>query len=146
MHLFNRKTKSSAAIPTSSLPDIIFMLLFFFMVVTVMRPNLKIKRDLPDSVHIQKLSRNDQDIHFYVGTSLLVEDQAYYIQLNGSLIQIEDLEPTLRGTYVNLSASQRTVIMEIDEQVSMHMVMQIHRTLRKLSLRKILYFTRETPP
>ena len=51
-----KKGKGSAAINTSSLPDIIFMLLFFFMVTTVMREvTLKVKTKLPQATEVQKL-------------------------------------------------------------------------------------------
>ena len=45
MATFKKKTNTSQEIPTSALPDIIFILLFFFMVATTVRPNeVKVKK------------------------------------------------------------------------------------------------------
>ena len=60
MSRFQRKKgKGNPAISTASLPDIIFMLLFFFMVTTVMREvELKIKVQVPEATELQKLQKN----------------------------------------------------------------------------------------
>ena len=52
-----KKNKGATAINTSSLPDIIFMLLFFFMVTTVMREvSLKVKLKLPEATEEDRKS------------------------------------------------------------------------------------------
>jgi len=49
------------AISTASLPDIVFMLLFFFMVATVMRDStLMIVNKLPAADQIEKLDKKDR--------------------------------------------------------------------------------------
>ena len=56
------------AISTASLPDIVFMLLFFFMVATVMRQNtLKIQNNLPTANQLEKLDKKDRIIYIYAG-------------------------------------------------------------------------------
>ena len=62
------KKKGSGELPkisTASLPDIVFMLLFFFMVATVLRDNtLMIQNTLPAADQIQKLDKKRPcDIH-----------------------------------------------------------------------------------
>jgi biopolymer transport protein ExbD len=53
-----KKNGEQPAINTASLPDIVFMLLFFFMVATVMRDNtLMVKNTLPAADQIQKLDK-----------------------------------------------------------------------------------------
>ena len=53
-------SKELPAISTASLPDIVFMLLFFFMVATVMRDNsLKIKNNLPSAAETEKLGQKN---------------------------------------------------------------------------------------
>ena len=58
MSKFNKKKKGDLpAVNTASLPDIVFMLLFFFMVATVMRDNeLKIKNELPAANEVETVS------------------------------------------------------------------------------------------
>ena len=54
--------KSMPAISTASLPDIVFMLLFFFMVTTVMRPTeLKVKIKTPEASEVTKLKKKSLD-------------------------------------------------------------------------------------
>ena len=79
-----KKSKGVGAINTSSLPDIIFMLLFFFMVTTVMREvSLKVKLKLPQATEVQKLEKKDSNaIH-----ALLTDaaDKAYAGDIEGFL-------------------------------------------------------------
>ena len=50
--------KGMPAISTASLPDIVFMLLFFFMVTTVMREEtLKVKNHLPEATEVKKMEK-----------------------------------------------------------------------------------------
>ena len=50
-----KKGKRIGAISTASLPDIVFMLLFFFMVATVLREvDLKLTNELPKATEIKK--------------------------------------------------------------------------------------------
>ena len=52
---FARKTKISSEIPTASMPDIIFMLLVFFMVTTVLKEYSGLPVNLPKAKRIEKL-------------------------------------------------------------------------------------------
>jgi len=68
MPKFKKKTNTSQDIPTAALPDIIFMLLFFFMVTTVLRETeLLVEQDIPRSTQLQKLIRKSLVSYLYVG-------------------------------------------------------------------------------
>ena len=64
MAKFGKKSNTSQDIPTAALPDIIFMLLFFFMVTTVLREtDILVKQKLPKAIQLTKrpvLSITDQ--------------------------------------------------------------------------------------
>ena len=70
MGKFKRKNSSdNQTISTSSLPDIVFMLLFFFMVTTVMRETtIKVKQNLPKAKEVKKLEKKSLVSYIYVGT------------------------------------------------------------------------------
>ena len=92
MAKFSRKGKGGIpAISTASLPDIVFMILMFFMVSTSMRQTERlVKVTLPQASEIIKLERKDLASYIYVGTPLN-QYQAQYgtdsrIQLNDSAI------------------------------------------------------------
>ena len=69
MSKFRKKGgKSTPAISTASLPDIIFMLLFFFMVVTVMRESeLKVQVQVPQATELTKLEQKSLVNYIYIG-------------------------------------------------------------------------------
>ena len=54
---FNRKIKLETEIPTASMPDIIFMLLIFFMVTTVLREYSGLPISLPKAKRIEKVQQ-----------------------------------------------------------------------------------------
>ena len=71
MAKFNKKKSGDLpAISTASLPDIVFMLLFFFMVATVMRDStLMVQNTLPAADQIQKLDKKDRVCLLYTSPS-----------------------------------------------------------------------------
>ena len=92
MSKFKKKKKGMPGISTASLPDIVFMLLFFFMVTTVMRETeLKIKKpQLPKATQIKKLERKSLVSYIYVGK---VKDQnGDKIQLNDRIADVKDVK------------------------------------------------------
>ena len=75
----NRKTKLDSEIPTASMPDIIFMLLIFFMVTTVLREYSGLPISLPKAKRIEKLKSKRHTSHIWVSKEGLVsiEDKLY---------------------------------------------------------------------
>ena len=61
-----RKNKQKSEISTSSLPDIIFMLLIFFMVTTVMREFEGLDIVLPRAEKIEKLESKRHTVHMWI--------------------------------------------------------------------------------
>ena len=58
MAKFKKKTNTKEDIPTSALPDIIFMLLFFFMVTTVLRETeIKVNQVIPKATQLRKIAK-----------------------------------------------------------------------------------------
>ena len=75
----NRKTKLDTEIPTASMPDIIFMLLIFFMVTTVLREYSGLPISLPKAKRIEKLKSKRHTSHIWVSKEGLIsiEDKLY---------------------------------------------------------------------
>ena len=84
MSKFRKNNKGETPkISTASLPDIVFMLLFFFMVATVLRDNtLMIQNTLPAADQIQKLDKKDRVIYIYAGklTSIDINNSIFFIK------------------------------------------------------------------
>ena len=63
-----KKSGELPAISTASLPDIVFMLLFFFMVATTMRETtLMVQNSLPTADQVEKLDKKDLVMYIYAG-------------------------------------------------------------------------------
>lgn len=143
------KGKNVPAISTSSLPDIVFMLLFFFMVSTVMREvDLKIKVVVPEATQIQKLENKALVMYVYVGEPMESDKfgTSSRIQLDDSFANIEDVGPyieTKRAEKDEAEIPLLTTSMKVDQDTEMGIVSDVKQELRKVQALKISYSTRE---
>jgi len=152
MAKFNKK--SGGALPqisTASLPDIVFMLLFFFMVVTVMRQNtLMIENKLPTANQLEKLEKKDLVIYIYAGKPSQ-RYQAQFgtearIQLNDKFADVKDIQAFIlseRETKREELIPYLTTALKVDSETNMGLISDIEQELRKIDALKINYTTRE---
>jgi len=137
-------------ISTASLPDIVFMLLFFFMVATVMRDStLMVNNSLPAADQVQKLDKKDRVMYIYAGKpSSRYEDKygsAARIQLNDKFAVVEEV-----GAFVLAERSSKrqelqnvlTTALKVDGETKMGLVSDIKQELRKVNALKLNYTTR----
>ncbi len=127
---FNRKTKLDTEIPTASMPDIIFMLLIFFMVTTVLREYSGLPISLPKAKRIEKLTSKRHTSHIWVSKD--------------GLISIEDKLYASDGIrhvmYEKRVADPQLVIsLKADERAKMGLISAIHGELRKADALKLNY-------
>lgn len=142
-------TKPTPAVSTASLPDIVFMLLFFFMVTTVMREvDLKIKLTQPEASEIQKLENKSLVNYIYIGEPM--EKNKFgtepRIQLDDNFASVKDVGPyiEMRRTQVDeVLIPKLTTSMKIDKDTKMGIVTDVKQELRKVQSLKISYSTRE---
>ncbi len=131
-------------ISTASLPDIVFMLLFFFMVTTVMRETeLKIKKpQLPKATEIKKLERKSLVSYIYVGK---VEGQnGDKIQLNDRLADVKDVKYFIfaeRETHSEDEIPLLTTSIKADIKSNVGTITDIKEELRNINALKINYST-----
>ena len=139
------------AISTASLPDIVFMLLFFFMVATVMRENtLLIKNSLPSADQVEKLDKKDLIMYIYAGKPAQRYAAKYgteaRIQLNDKFAEVSDIIPFINAE----RASKReelvpflTAALKVDKETNMGIIGDIKQELRKANALKINYTTKQ---
>ena len=126
----NRKNKTSNEISTSSLPDIIFMLLIFFMVTTVMREFEGLDIILPRAETIEKLESKRHTVYIWATKEGL-------ISVNDKIININDLSNVM---FLKLSRDPKlTVSLRSDEDSRMELISEIHIQLRKAQALKLSY-------
>lgn len=145
MAKFKKKNKASTAISVASLPDIVFMLLFFFMVTTVMREqDILVEQRLPQASQLQKLQKKTLISFLYIGEP---RNAALYgteprIQANDVLIQPSDIVLWVNQEKDALSEAERemiTISMKVDREVKMGPISDVQFELREADARRILY-------
>ncbi|MEE9363860.1 MAG: biopolymer transporter ExbD [Cellulophaga sp.] len=145
------KQENLPEVSTASLPDIVFMLLFFFMTVTVMKSDvLMVENTLPNASEVKKMQHKDRIIYIHIG-----KPSEQYRKLRGeeSLIQINDkfAYPEEVGDFVLMKLAEMpqsiraftTVSLKVDKNANMGLVADVKLELRKVNALKINYTTYE---
>ena len=127
---FKRKSNIESKISTSSMPDIIFMLLIFFMVTTVLREYSGLPISLPKAKRIEKLKSKRHTSHIWVSKEGL-------ISIQDKLYQAESVRHVMYEKRV--SDPQLVVSLKADERAKMGLVSDIHTELRKADALKLNY-------
>lgn len=141
-----KKGKESPAINTSSLPDIIFMLLFFFMVTTVMREvTLKVKVKLPTATEVQKLDKKSLVSYIYIGppTNSIYGTESR-IQLNDQFSKVKDIPEFIAQEREARNEADRqflTTSLKVNNETKMGVVTDVKQELRKSGAFRINYST-----
>lgn len=142
--------KETPAISTASLPDIIFILLFFFMVVTVMRNSeLKVKQTIPQATELTKIKKKKLVEHIFVGEPLQQYQAelgtAPRIQLNDAFADLDDIPSFVENARSERNEAERNAIifaLKVDEKAKMGLITDIKTELRKVEALKISYSAR----
>ncbi|MBC8214424.1 MAG: biopolymer transporter ExbD [Candidatus Marinimicrobia bacterium] len=125
-----RKTRTHTQVSTASMPDIVFMLLIFFMVTTVMREFDGLKVIIPRAKMIEKLESKRNTSHIWA-----TKDGR--ISVDDRLIHINDLRHVM---YQKISANPKiTVSGKFDKNATMELITEIHEELRKANALKLSY-------
>ncbi len=146
------KNKKSAQLPeisTASLPDIVFMLLFFFMVATVMRDDtLLVKNELPFANQVEKLDNKSLIMNIYAGKPSSryknIGTEAR-IQLNDKFSDVNDIKAFILAERASKREQLRAFLitsLRVDKDTNMGLVGDIKKELRKVQALKINYTTR----
>lgn len=139
--------KEVPAISTASLPDVIFMILFFFMVSTTMREQeVMVRYTLPQATEVQKLEKKSlvSTINIGVPASHL---QAQYgtaprIQLNDAFRTARDIADFIaaeRDMLNEADRSQFTTNIRADQYTKMGIITDVKQELRRANALKINY-------
>jgi biopolymer transport protein ExbD len=129
---FEKKRASvKQEIPTTSMPDIVFMLLMFFMVVTTLREyTILVQFKLPEAKALEKIENKRLIQYIWVGKD-------GRIQINDSVVKLSQVEPLM---YAKRTALPNVIIsLRIDKDADMGEVTDIQQELRKASALRINY-------
>ena len=143
--------KEVPAMTSGSLSDIVFMLLFFFMVTTQMRETEnKVVVKIPEASEVVKLERKDLNSYINIGTPIR-SLQAQYgtdarVQLNDSFKTTDDIRDFIAAERESKSEADRqfmTVSIRADQDVRMGIITDVKQELRRCSALKIMYSARK---
>ncbi|MCF8277833.1 MAG: biopolymer transporter ExbD [Flavobacteriales bacterium] len=149
MQIRKKGKKEVPPVSTASLPDIVFMLLFFFMVTTVMREtSLKVMHVIPKAREVAKLERKSLVAYIHIGPPL---KQLQGIYGTEPRIQLDDAfaTPAEIPTFVELVKASTaepeipllTYSLKVDSKTKMGIVVDVKQELRKANALKINYST-----
>ena len=136
--------RPTGAISTASLPDIVFMLLFFFMVATVLRTeDEKVQVTRPEASELYKIEKKHLIRYINIGTPM---DNRYgtepVIQLNDQFSQASEVQDWISKERQTLSESEQSkmwVSLKVDQETKMGIVTSVKQELRQASALKVLY-------
>jgi len=141
--------KELPSISTGSMPDIIFMILFFFMVTTTMREvTLKVRVTPPEATEVQKLDKKSLVSFIYIGppTQSKLYGTESRIQLNDAYRTINDIPEFIYSEREQRNEADRqllTTSLKVDKEVRMGVVTDVKQQLRQVGAFKINYSTRK---
>ena len=135
------------ALSTTSLPDVVYIILFFFMLSTSMRDQeLLVKYKLPEATEVQKLEKKNLVSYIHIGVPVM-HMQAKFgtapkIQLNDSYKTTKDSLDFVAGERDNLNEADRasmTIGLKAAGGTKMGIVADVKQELRRANALKISY-------
>jgi biopolymer transport protein ExbD len=149
MAKFGKKTAVSQDIPMEALPDIIFILLFFFMVTTKMRKtNVMVDNKVPSVTQLQKLDRTLEKAFLYIGKPLDASmGKEPRIQVNDQFITPNDIPRFINEELAKLPPAKKNksnliVVLNVDSEAKMGMISDVKQQLREVDTRRISYIAK----
>jgi len=126
----SRKSKVKTEIPTASLPDIVFMLLLFFMVSTVFRQYSGIPVNLPEAKKIKKLEAKKNVTSLYA-------NQKGEIMIDDKFVDLDQIRHIMYEKRVE--NPKLIVSLKVDRFADMSLLTDIHEELREADALKVNY-------
>jgi biopolymer transport protein ExbD len=148
MAKFKKDTISETPeLATTSLPDIIFMLIFFFMVTTSMRKStVMVNQAFPTATEVKKLENKSLVSFINIGAPIKSQQgllgTATRIQLNDKFCEVDEIQDFIASEREKRSENDQklmTTALKIDEEVRMGLVTDVKQTLRKCGALRISY-------
>ena len=139
-----KQAGSKQEVPTSAMPDVVFMLLFFFMVTTVLREvTLKVKLDLTQASNIEKIEQKRLVSYIYMGPERLPGNQIGEdkVQIDDAIV--EDLGAIRNLMYDKLIEEPRLIVsLRVDQNSGFGLLTDVQKELQQAGTFRINYSTK----
>lgn len=142
-HFTKKSAKTEQKIPTSAMPDIVFMLLIFFMVTTVLREvELQVQIEYARAENIEKIEQKRLVSYIYIGPERLGGGEMgdTRVQIDDSLI--DDMGSIRTIMYDKLAEEAQLIVsLRVDQDANMGIVSDVIQELREAGTLRINYST-----
>ena len=132
---FRRPDHSVPELNMASLPDLIFTVLFFFMIVTHMRDvEKRVQYQVPAGTEVEKAQHKSSVVHIYIGQPTDGSTDDYCIQLNNQIATTAEIARFIETERRRMSPEDQerlTVSIEADRDVPMSIINDVKQALRK---------------
>ena len=154
----DRRHRGVPSLNVASMPDLIFTVLFFFMIVTHMRSDeVKVRLEVPAGSEVKKLAGHPAIVNIYIGRGEKAEvrgeripkEQEWLVQLNGDIVSPKQIPARISEIRSKLSpenAERLTVSLRADRHAPMGIVSDVKQALQKSYALKINYSATEINP
>ena len=158
----NRRLREVPMLNTASLPDLIFTVLFFFMIVTHMRTTTsKVQYALPQGTELKRLVKKSAVTYIYIGRDMpkntretstvashntssasLMDVSAYKVQLNNRVGSIDEVASFVANEKKRMNPDDQvkmTVSIKADRSTPMYVINAVKRAVRAGGATRINY-------
>ena len=149
----DRRHRGVPSLNVASMPDLIFTVLFFFMIVTHMRSDeVKVRLEVPAGTEVKKLAGHPAIVNIYIGRTTgpsTGSGTEWAIQLNGDIVSPKEIPARISEIRSKLSpenAERLTVSFRADRRAPMGIVSDVKQALQQAYALKINYSATEISP
>ena len=144
---FRRPDHSVPELNMASLPDLIFTVLFFFMIVTHMRKvTLKVEYQVPQGTELTRLTKKTAVSYVHIGKRNGQKGNDMQVQLNDKFAQVEDIAGYVAAERDRMSPADlpnMTVSIKADRSAPMGLITDVKQQLRRANALRINYSAEE---
>lgn len=148
--MFRRHSREVPALNTSSLPDLIFTVLFFFMIVTHMRhETVKVQYQVPQGKELTRLTKKSAVSYIYIGKPMARHGQRggeTCVQLNDKYVEPAEIMDYISAERNRMTAEDQqamTVSIKADKHTKMGVITDVKQALRQAKALRINYSATE---
>ncbi|TGX83549.1 biopolymer transporter ExbD [Palleniella muris] len=142
--MFRKRDRKIPTLNTSALPDLIFTILFFFMIVTHMRQtDVKVRLESPQGTQLQKLQKKYATAYIYIGKD---KNDDVKVQFNNEIVDFNQLTEYAGKQREALPIEEQqyfTVSIKADRDIPLGVLAQVKKALREAHALKINYSATE---
>ena len=149
--MFHTRRHNVPSLNVASMPDLIFTVLFFFMIVTHMRNDeVQVRLQVPEGNEVRKLANKSSVVNIYIGRQVNKETgrqgEDWLVQLNGDLVKPEELPARIEQIRATMSpelAEHLTVSLRADRHTPMGIIQDVKKALQQSYALRINYSATE---